>query len=196
MTKVYLIPAPLDTETLDVIPPYVFDAIKECELFFVEDQRTTRRYFKSGWKEMVIDNYTWHTLGEPGTQEAFLKALSSNKVMGSSILLALMASGFNGQRFQFVGYLPIEETDRIKAIRLLESTAAKERCTQLFIETPYRNNQLLASLLKHLQDQTLLCVATDLTGKTESIQTRTVAQWRKEIPSLHKRPTLFALYVA
>jgi 16S rRNA (cytidine1402-2'-O)-methyltransferase len=230
MSKVYLIPAPLDTETLDVIPPYVFDAIKECELFFVEDQRTTRRYFKSGWKEMVIDNYTWHTLGEPGTHEAFLKALSGNKVIGivseagcpgvadpgqelialahqqgatvkplvgpSSILLALMASGFNGQRFQFVGYLPIEETDRIKAIRLLESTAAKERCTQLFIETPYRNNQLLVSLLKHLQDQTLLCVATDLTSKTESIQTRTVAQWRKEMPSLHKRPTLFALFVA
>jgi 16S rRNA (cytidine1402-2'-O)-methyltransferase len=89
-----------------------------------------------------------------------------------------MASGFNGQRFQFVGYLPIEENERIKTIRLLESTAAKDKCTQLFIETPYRNNQLLVSLLKQLQPQTLLCIATDLTGSTETIHTRTVEQWR------------------
>lgn len=230
MTKIYLIPAPLDTESIDVIPPYVFDAIKECAVFFVENQRTTRRYFKRGWKEMNIDNYGWYTLGEPGTQEAFLQALRNKKVIGivseagcpgiadpgqelislahqhgavvkplvgpSSILLALMASGFSGQRFQFVGYLPIEENERIKSIRLLESTASKEKCTQLFIETPYRNNQLLVSLLKQLQPQTLLCIATDLTGTTETIHTRTVEQWRKEVPSLHKRPTLFALFVA
>jgi 16S rRNA (cytidine1402-2'-O)-methyltransferase len=106
-----------------------------------------------------------------------------------------MASGFNGQRFQFVGYLPIDERERIKTLQQLEQNAAKEKCTQLFIETPYRNNQLLVSILKHLQPATQLCIAADLTGSAEWIKTRTVEQWRKDIPELHKRPVLFALYV-
>jgi 16S rRNA (cytidine1402-2'-O)-methyltransferase len=105
-----------------------------------------------------------------------------------------MASGFNGQRFQFVGYLPIEERERIRTLQQLEQSSLTEKCTQLFIETPYRNNQLLVSMLKHLQPTTQLCIAADLTGATEWIKTRTVEQWRKNIPELHKRPVLFAIY--
>jgi 16S rRNA (cytidine1402-2'-O)-methyltransferase len=228
MTTVYLIPAPLHPEATRVLPAYVMDAVKECNVFFVENERTTRRYFKKCWKEMVIDAYTWHTIGEPSTAAAFLKALQTNDVIGivseagcpgvadpgqelialahrhgahvrplvgpSSILLALMASGFNGQRFQFVGYLPIEERERIRTLQQLEQSSLTEKCTQLFIETPYRNNQLLVSMLKHLQPTTQLCIAADLTGATEWIKTRTVEQWRKNIPELHKRPVLFAIY--
>ena len=228
MTTVYLIPAPLHPEATRVLPAYVMDAVKECNGFFVENERTTRRYFKKCWKEMVIDEYAGHTIGEPSTAAAFLKALQANDVIGivseagcpgvadpgqelialahrhgahvrplvgpSSILLALMASGFNGQRFQFVGYLPIEERERIRTLQQLEQSSLTEKCTQLFIETPYRNNQLLVSMLKHLQPTTQLCIAADLTGATEWIKTRTVEQWRKNIPELHKRPVLFAIY--
>ena len=111
----------------------------------------------------------------------------------SSILLALMASGLQGQRFQFVGYLPIEESARQRTIKHLESISAKENSTQLFIETPYRNNQLLASMLNYLHPQTNLCIAADLTGPEEFIRTQTVSEWRHETPDLHKRPVIFAL---
>jgi 16S rRNA (cytidine1402-2'-O)-methyltransferase len=90
--------------------------------------------------------------------------------------------------------LPIEERERIRTLQQLEHSSLTEKCTQLFIETPYRNNQLLVSMLKHLQPSTQLCIAADLTGATEWIKTRTVEQWRKDIPELHKRPVLFAIY--
>lgn len=112
----------------------------------------------------------------------------------NSILLALMASGMNGQRFQFVGYLPIEASERMKAIKTLEAEARQKDCTQIFIETPYRNNQLLETLLKTCSSQTQVCVAADLTGSGESVQTKTVQQWKTSIPELHKRPVIFLLY--
>lgn len=111
----------------------------------------------------------------------------------SSILLALMASGLNGQQFQFVGYLPIDTTQRIKAIRDLEAESAKKNCTQLFIETPYRNNQLLETIIKTGRPTTLLCVAADITAETEYIHTKSLADWKKQLPDLHKRPTIFCL---
>lgn len=112
----------------------------------------------------------------------------------SSILLALMASGLNGQCFAFHGYLPIDEAERNQAITALETESAKRNQTQLFIETPYRNERMLHALLARCRPQTLLCVATDLTLPSERIQTRSISQW-KSIPaqSLNKHPSLFLL---
>jgi 16S rRNA (cytidine1402-2'-O)-methyltransferase len=115
----------------------------------------------------------------------------------SSILLALMASGLNGQCFAFQGYLPIDELARKKNLASLEAESAQRRQTQLFIETPYRNDKLFAALLAQCLPQTLLCVATDLTLSSESIQTLSIAQWRKTAaPTLNKRPSLFLLLAA
>jgi 16S rRNA (cytidine1402-2'-O)-methyltransferase len=111
----------------------------------------------------------------------------------SSLLLALMASGLNGQRFAFVGYLPIDANERGKAIKELEAQSARHNSTQLFIETPYRNNQLIEALLKHCTGATRLCIAVDITGPTESIQTHTIEQWKTKKPDIHKRPAIFLL---
>lgn len=112
----------------------------------------------------------------------------------SSILLALMASGLNGQCFAFHGYLPIAEADRNKTIVTLETESAHRRQTQLFIETPYRNDKLFAALLAQCHPHTQLCVATDISLATEQIHTRTIAQWKTQpAPQLNKRPSLFLL---
>jgi 16S rRNA (cytidine1402-2'-O)-methyltransferase len=196
----------------------------------VENERSARRYLKSIWKEMVIDNYTWVLIDKTNnvaTLSAFNKHLKENKTIGiiseagcpgvadpgqllteaahaagatikplvgpSSILLALMASGMNGQQFQFAGYLPIDTAQRRESIKELEAESAKKNCTQIFIETPYRNNQLLETLIKTGKPTTRLCIATDITGPTEFIQTKTLADWKKQLPDLHKRPTIFCM---
>ncbi|WP_259065637.1 SAM-dependent methyltransferase [Mucilaginibacter sp. X4EP1] len=112
----------------------------------------------------------------------------------SSILLALMASGFNGQSFTFHGYLPIDKVLRTKKIKELESITEKLDQTQLFIETPFRNNSLLDDILKSANPKTRLCIACDLTAATELVQTKTIAEWQKKVPELHKRPTIFLLF--
>jgi 16S rRNA (cytidine1402-2'-O)-methyltransferase len=112
----------------------------------------------------------------------------------NSILLALMASGMNGQHFQFLGYLPIDIAERTKALKNLEAESKQKGCTQIFIETPYRNNQMLETILKTCTPQTRLCVAADITGGEEAIQTRTVQQWKAAVPQLHKRPVIFLLH--
>lgn len=229
MAIVYLIPAPLDDENLQVIPSYVSDAVKDCQAFFTENERTARRFLKKIWKEMVIDEYEWFTIhkAEQEVQDAFRKLLQQGKNIGilseagcpgiadpgqllvatahetgatirplvgpSSILLALMASGLNGQQFQFAGYLPIEISERAKALRELESESKKKNCTQVFIETPYRNNQLLETIIKTCQPSTRLCIAANLTAASESIQTMRIQEWRKKVPDLHKQPAIFCL---
>jgi 16S rRNA (cytidine1402-2'-O)-methyltransferase len=112
----------------------------------------------------------------------------------SSILLALMASGFNGQSFTFHGYLPIDKGERSRRIKELENLAAKLKQTQLFIETPFRNNQLLEEILKSASPQTRLCIACNITGEDEFIRTKTITEWKKQTPDLHKKPTIFLLY--
>ncbi len=109
----------------------------------------------------------------------------------SSILLGLMASGLNGQRFAFHGYLPQEKSERIKSIQELERESRQRRMTQLFIETPYRNHALLADLIATLAPTTRLCVACDLTGGAQSIVQKSVADWRKVPSDLPKTPALF-----
>jgi len=228
MATVYLIPSLLQEDGLHVIPPYIVDAIKNCQVFYVENERTTRRFFKQVWKEMVIDNYEWVNMADASKITGqFKKALQEGKSVGivseagcpgvadpgqilidiaqqmnvevkplvgpNSILLALMASGMNGQQFQFCGYLPIDATQRTKAIKDLETESAKKNCTQIFIETPYRNNQLIESLLKTCSTSTKICVAVDLTGKNEWIKTKTVAEWQKLKTDIHKRPAIFLL---
>ena len=100
----------------------------------------------------------------------------------------------NGQQFEFVGYLPIDNTERTKAIVALEISSQKKNSTQIFIETPYRNNQMLEHLLKTCKPSTKLCVAAELTGPNEYIKTKTVTDWKKEKTDFHKKPVIFLLY--
>jgi 16S rRNA (cytidine1402-2'-O)-methyltransferase len=109
----------------------------------------------------------------------------------SSLMLALMASGLNGQRFAFHGYLPVESKDAASAIRALERESAEKSQTQIFIETPYRNNKLLGHLLRTLQPTTRLCVAANLTAPDESIQCKPISEWKKQTPELDKVPATF-----
>lgn len=114
----------------------------------------------------------------------------------SSILLALMGSGFSGQSFAFHGYLPIDRGERARAVRQLEKEALQKDQTQIFMETPYRNNQLLEELLRTCGPQTPLCIASQLTAPDQIIRTLTVREWQQQPPDLHKKPTVFLLYKA
>jgi 16S rRNA (cytidine1402-2'-O)-methyltransferase len=228
-SKVYLIPSVLDEDATQTIPPYILDAVKNCEVFFVENERTARRFLKRLWKEIIIDNYKWITIhkAEAGVKSQFAQLLERGINIGiiseagcpgvadpgqilvgvahannadviplvgpSSILLALMASGLNGQQFQFLGYLPIDNTARVNALKSLESESQKKNCTQIFIETPYRNNQLLETILKTCMPATRLCIAAELTSKNELVKMKSIIDWRKSPPDLHKKPTVFLL---
>lgn len=112
----------------------------------------------------------------------------------SSILLALMASGFNGQSFTFNGYLPKERSERIKKVKELEKTALQKHTTQLFIETPYRNTHLLDDILATCDNNTKLCIACDITLPSEFIKTKTIGSWKKQIPDINKKPAIFLIY--
>lgn len=137
-------------------------------------------------------------VADPG---ANLVALAQNEnlrvvplIGPSSLLLALMASGLNGQRFAFQGYLPAKEIERSKAIRDLETESRKRQQTQLFIETPYRNAAMFQSILQSCQPNTRLTVATDLTLSSEFVSTKTIQQWKKQTPpEIERRPTVFLL---
>lgn len=111
-----------------------------------------------------------------------------------SLMLALASSGLNGQNFAFVGYLPQDSGERSLRIKALESLALKTGQTQIFIETPYRNNKLLEDLVQTLHPETHLCIATDITLPTEYIKTKKIAAWKKETIDLHKRPTIFIIH--
>lgn len=112
----------------------------------------------------------------------------------SSILLALMASGFNGQSFAFHGYLPIDAVQRAKSLKMLEQRIYSENQSQLFIETPFRNGKLVEDILKTCKPSTKLCIAADITLESEFIKTKSIAEWKKQIPDLSKRPCIFAIY--
>ena len=227
--KVLLLPMLLHEEGWEAIPKDIDQWIKSCDVFFVENEKTTRRYFKKIWKEMVIDNYQWFTIHQ--VEEAqinnFIQILKSGKTIGivseagcagiadpgqllvnaaqqlgatvkpymgpSSILLSLMASGFNGQGFTFNGYLPIDTTERKKKIQQLEQIVTSNGIAQLFIETPYRNNPLLEAILQTCHPTTQLCIGVDITGSTESIKTATIQYWKNNKPELHKKLAIFIL---
>ena len=136
-------------------------------------------------------------IADPGAalvQAAQREGIRVEPLVGpSSIVLALMASGLEGQRFAFCGYLPREPQERRRRIKELEARSRRERETQIFIETPYRNDALLAALLETVSEKTFLCIATDLTLPTESIRTHPVSRWRAARPAIGKRPTVFLL---
>jgi len=139
-------------------------------------------------------------IADPGqllVKAAQLKGYTVVPLVGpNSIILALMASGMNGQQFSFYGYLPIDAVERKKKIKELENASIKTGGTQIFIETPYRNQAMLADLIQTCNPQTLLCVAADITGKNESIITRTISDWKKNTESYHKRPAIFLIQAA
>ncbi len=112
----------------------------------------------------------------------------------SSILLALMASGFNGQSFAFLGYLPVQQTERIKALKKMESRIYTENQTQIFIETPYRNMKMLEDILTNCHPNTKLCIAADITLETEFIKTKPITAWKSIKPDLNKRPCIFLIF--
>jgi 16S rRNA (cytidine1402-2'-O)-methyltransferase len=112
----------------------------------------------------------------------------------SSLLLALMASGMNGQRFAFHGYLPIDREARRKKLLELERLSAQQDATQIFIEAPYRNQALLQAVIETCNTETLLCLATDITLENENIRTQALAAWKKKPPDINRRPTVFLLY--
>jgi 16S rRNA (cytidine1402-2'-O)-methyltransferase len=137
-------------------------------------------------------------VADPGADivaEAHKRGIKVVPLVGpSSILLALMASGFNGQSFAFWGYLPIDKEQRTKRIKDLDLSASRYKQTQIFIETPFRNNQLFEEVLKSCKPNTQVCVASNLTAEDEFIKTQSVYNWRKEEIDLHKQPTIFLLY--
>jgi 16S rRNA (cytidine1402-2'-O)-methyltransferase len=229
---VYLIPSQLDESGFNALPSYILHAIEHCRVFFVENERTARRFLKKLRPGIVIDDYEWFTVQgasmAPGSyKEIFKQKIKEGKIIGiiseagcpgiadpgqqlvaiahelnaevkplvgpSSIILALMASGMNGQQFRFAGYLPIKQPEKNKTIKELENESVKSNCTQIFIETPYRNNQLLDSLLEVCHPATKLCIAADLTGENQFIKTRSMAEWKKNKPDMHKRPAVFLL---
>ncbi|MFY7979631.1 MAG: SAM-dependent methyltransferase [Sediminibacterium sp.] len=227
--KVLLLPMLLHEEGWEALPRDIEAWIKSCDAFFVENEKTTRRFFKKIWKEMVIDDYQWFPIHQvEATQvDAFVQILKSGKTIGivseagcagiadpgqilvgaaqqlgatvkpymgpSSILLSLMASGFNGQGFTFNGYLPIDAAERKKKIIQLEQIVHSNGIEQLFIETPYRNNQLLEAILQACHPNTQLCIGVDITGPNESIKTATLQFWKNNKPELHKRLAIFIL---
>lgn len=228
-STIFLIPSVLAEDATATIPLYIIDAIKNCTVIFAENERTARRFFKSIWKEMPIDDYEWFTIHKAEEEQVshFKQKIKEGKhiaiiseagcpgiadpgqvlvnvaqqmnvpvkplVGPSSILLALMASGMNGQQFEFVGYLPIDTAARLQAIKNLETSSAKNKSTKIFIETPYRNNQLIETILKTCGAATRLCIAVDITGKEENIRSMTIEQWKIKKPDIHKRPAIFLL---
>jgi 16S rRNA (cytidine1402-2'-O)-methyltransferase len=150
-----------------------------------------------GRDAMLLSDAGMPAIADPGARlvaAAHREGLRVVPLTGpSSLLLALAASGLNGQQFTFHGYLPVKPDERRQAIRRLEAEAQRHGAAQLFIETPYRNDAMLADLLRTCQDRTLLCVAMDLTQPNAFISTRTVKAWRANTPALGKNPAVFIL---
>lgn len=229
---IFLIPIVLydDEAAFKSLPAYIIDAIKNCTVFYVENERTSRRFLKKFHREINIDSYQWHTIhkAEVDVLNIFKQDVTQQKMIGimseagcpgiadpgqvlislaqnmnanviplvgpNSIILALMASGMNGQCFQFVGYLPVDSNERKKKIIELENESIQKNCTQIFIETPYRNNQLLNDVLSATKQETELCIGVDITSANESIKTKKIKNWKNNKPDLNKRPTIFLLY--
>jgi len=228
--KIYLIPVPLAADGVDHLPPIIRATLHGLDTFFVENERTARRFLSMMEHPRPIHELSITKVDKNVTKEEvgrLLKGLSAEKHVGvlseagcpaiadpgayivaqahrlgtevipltgpSSIFLALMAAGFNGQNFAFSGYLPIEKPERRQAILQLEQLSAKFGQTQVFMETPYRNNQLMQDLLAVLQPETSISVAVDLTSAQQLVRTKTCREWRNEKIDLHKRPCIFCL---
>ena len=146
----------------------------------------------------VISEAGCPAVADPGADVVAIAQRKGLKVVPlvgpSSIILSVMASGFNGQSFAFNGYLPIKPEERAKKLRQLEQRIYNEDQTQLFIETPYRNGKMIEDILKNCRPQTKLCIAADITCEGEFVRTRTVKDWQGKVPDLSKIPCIFLLY--
>jgi 16S rRNA (cytidine1402-2'-O)-methyltransferase len=226
----YLIPTTLgDENPYKVLTADILPLIQQISFYFVENERSARRFMKKIDQKINIDSLTFLEInkrtrhddivqfmeqagenamgviseaGCPGVADpgaevvriAHQRGITVKPLVGpSSILLALMGSGLNGQSFTFVGYIPIKHPSRGKTMYYMEQQAVKHDQTQIFIETPYRNMSLMEEIVKTLNAQTRLCVACDLTLETEFIKTKTIGEWKKNLPDLHKRPAIFLI---
>ena len=219
----YAIPTPLGGAPAAALPAPALEVVRGLRRFAVENEKSARAFLKAVGMPVPIASLevavldpdahlraleAGESLGllseagapcvaDPGAalvaaaQDAGIRVVPL--VGPSSILLALTASGLEGQRFAFCGYLPREAEPRVRSIRELEARSRRERETQIFIETPYRNDALLAALLETCAPGTRLCVATELTLPDESVRTRRVGDWRAARPAIGKRPTVFLL---
>ena len=146
----------------------------------------------------VISEAGCPAVADPGADVVAIAQQKNLKVVPlvgpSSIILSVMASGFNGQSFSFNGYLPIEAGERAKKLKQLEQRVYTEQQTQLFIETPYRNNRLMEDILHHCRPQTKLCIAANITCEDQYIKTQSVKNWQGHLPDLSKTPCIFLLY--
>ena len=153
---------------------------------------------KSGNSIGVISEAGCPAIADPGADVVAIAQRDGFKVVPlvgpSSILMALMASGFNGQSFAFHGYLPIDGAERVKSLKHLETRAYNEDQTQIFIETPYRNDKMAEDILQHCKSQTKLCIAMNISCENEYIVTKKVGAWKNSLPKMHKQPCVFLIY--
>jgi 16S rRNA (cytidine1402-2'-O)-methyltransferase len=219
----YAIPTPLGGPPAAALPAPALGTIRTLKDFAVENAKSARaflgalgmpvrelsiRTIDEGVNSLLLPLRERRSLGllseagcpaiaDPGAalvEAAHREGFRVVPLVGpSSIILALMASGLEGQRFSFFGYLPREAPERTRRIRELEQRSRKERETQIFIETPYRNDALMGALLESCAPGTRLCVAADLTLQSESIETRSIAQWRGARRDIGRRPAVFLL---
>lgn len=161
------------------------------------DTNLLRNWLKEGHDVGVMSEAGCPGIADPGADIVAIAHNMGIKVIPltgpNSLILALMASGLNGQSFAFTGYIPVKDPMRTKRIKELEALSIKDRQTQLFIETPYRNDHLLADLLKHCHPRTRICIAQNITAPDAFIKTKTAADWLKEVPVMGKVPAVFLM---
>lgn len=180
-------------------PSIVIDEIQFSEIDKHDGADTAlfRKWIKEGLEIGIMSEAGCPGIADPGAELAGIAHSAGAKVIPltgpNSIVLALMASGLNGQSFCFNGYLPVKDPARSQKLKALEALSRKERQTQLFIETPYRNNQLLDEIIKHCNPQTQLCIALNITGTTEYIKTQSLKEWKANKPQLDKAPAVFLI---
>ena len=214
MSTLYAIPTPLGGSPADALSPATIQTIRGLKHFVVENAKTARAFLGAlgmPVRELVIEEIGDNPLkggdvgllsdaGCPAIADPGAKLIEAAHAAGyrvvpligpSSIVMALMASGLEGQRFAFCGYLPREPDERTKRIKELESRSRREKETEFFIETPYRNDALLAALLGTCSPTTRLCVAADLTLPTESVTSKPIRAWPRQ--AIGKRPAVFLL---
>lgn len=162
------------------------------------DVATFLQPLKEGKDVGILSEAGCPAIADPGADVVALAQQLNIRVVPlvgpSSILLALMASGFNGQSFAFNGYLPVQQTDKQKALKKYENRILHDHQSQIFIETPYRNSKTLSDMLMYCESEIKLCIAADITLSTEFIVTRTIREWKSKLPDLNKRPAIFILY--
>lgn len=178
-------------------PAIVIDALhfSEIDKHKGADIVTLKKWLKGGIDVGVMSESGCPGIADPGAELAAIAQEMSAAVIPlvgpNSIILALMASGLNGQSFCFHGYLPVKEPFRSQRIKYLEQLSQKENQTQIFIETPYRNNQIVEDFLKNCSEKVRLCIAQNITAPNEFVKTKNIAAWKKQKPSLEKLPAVF-----